>query len=69
MSDEPGRMQGPQGEGVLSVGGEEDLGDNPGVGGGWKQEIRWDFSMNLSCTLSTRKVVRIPRSHEWHGRV
>lgn len=66
MSDEPGRMQGPQGEGVLNVGGGEELGDNPGAGGGWKQQIRWDFSMNLSCAL---KVVRVPQNHQWHGRV
>lgn len=68
MSDEPGRMQGPQGEGVLSVGG-GDLGDNPGAREGWKQEIGWDFSMNLSCNLSALKDVGVPRNHEWHGRV
>lgn len=45
-------MQGPQGEAVPNVGGGEELGDNPGAGGGWKQEIRWCFSVNLSFTLS-----------------
>lgn len=61
MSDEPGRMQGPQGEAVLNGGGGEEL----GAGGGWKWEIRWDSSMSLSCTLSALKVVRIPQNHEW----
>lgn len=57
-------MQGPQGEGVFNVGGGEELGDNPGAEGGWKQEIRWDFSMDLSCTLRALKVVRVPRNGE-----
>lgn len=62
-------MQGPQGEAVLNVGGGEELGDNPGAGGGWKQEIRWDFSTSLSCSLRALKVVGVPRNHEQHGRV
>ena len=56
-------------EGVLNIGGGDKLGGSPGMGGGWKQQFRWDFSTHLSCTLTILKGIRVPQNSHWHGRV